>query len=470
MDRVLESIAPYLTRQAAMAAVCAYPLYQLIYALFPGDFMARFNKMVFWKNKFAGNESEYILRNYRQYGNIFLVGPRKIALCDPSDCRAVLSTHAFRKDKDYEHVTFIEPNLVTSVDPEANKQRRRQVGPTFNPASLRKMQPKILECGILPVIEHYYNTYMLMTFDVISVLAFGRYFDALRSGNRQLINWIEKSMALLVSEMIFPGYKIRRSVDELIAFGKSVIDERKQKVREGIEPPADILQSFIDAEDPESKIKMTPSEVVSESIVTIIAGTDTTSSSLCWTTHLMLLHPVWYKRVKEEVRAAFDRDHIITYEEAKAQLPLMEACVYESMRIRPVAGNVARVVPQGGATFQGHFIPEGYSADRMNADVWENPHVFNPDRFLANPEMKQQLLTFSAGVRVCPGKHLAYVEIFVTLANLISRFNFELPEDSLFGPEVLGEDGEPVIMPRKHTLLSHPRFPERDCNIVITKR
>ncbi|KAI8321370.1 cytochrome P450 [Martensiomyces pterosporus] len=499
----------YLSAKYLAIAVAAYVLSVIADTLLcspvrriPGDFLARFNKCIFWKNKFQGREAEYILRNYGQYGNIFLVGPRKVALCDPADCRKVLSSHAFQKDRDYSHVTFLEPNLVLTRDAELNKQRRRQVGPTFALCNLRKMEPAIRRCGVEPLIANwaaaidaseagvakvnYYQSYMLASFDVISVLAFGKYYNVLNTGDKVLIRRVEKSMTLLVSEMIFPICKyfplrwlmrsVYREVDQFIEFGKQVIAQRRKELQVGMEKPADMLQSFIDAEDPTSKIRMTSSQVVSESIVTMIAGTDTTSSTMCWITHLLLLHPVHYGRVQEEVRAAFERDHMITYDEARLQLPFLEACVCEAMRLRPVAGNVARLVPKGGITLQGHFIPEGYSltvclgGSHMNKDVWSEPHVFNPERFLENPDLKKQLMTFSSGARICPGRNLAWLEIFITLANLYNRFEFALPEDSLFGPDALADNGQPEIMPRKHTLLSHPRYPERDCNVLISKR
>ncbi|KAJ2764973.1 hypothetical protein IWQ57_004965 [Coemansia nantahalensis] len=254
------------------------------------------------------------------------------------------------------------------------------------------------------------------------------------------------------------------------------IEARKQLLASGAERPADILQSFIDAEDPESTVRMTPSEVQTEVVFNVVAGSDTTSLTLSWTLHLLLLHPQCLRRVTDEVRAAFAAGHTITYEEAKEKLPYLEACLYESMRLRPVTSNMPRVVQPGGMTVQGHFIPGGYSCAvsiavvNINKDVWERPHAFDPERFIANPDNKRVVLTFSAGVRVCPGRFLAWWEMTTVLANILNAYDLSLPEDALFTPDRLDANGQPVTMPEYHGITRFPKYPARDCVAVISKR
>ncbi|KAI8321881.1 cytochrome P450 [Martensiomyces pterosporus] len=106
----------------------------------------------------------------------------------------------------------------------------------------------------------------------------------------------------------------------------------------------------------------------------------------------------------------------------------------------------------------------------MNKDVWDEQHTFNPERFIDNEENKRNVLTFSSGVRVCPGRNLAWIEMLTTLANMFNAYDFALPEDALFTPDKLDKHGQPVIMPQKMNVINGPRFPERDCQVVISKR
>ncbi|KAI8318799.1 cytochrome P450 [Martensiomyces pterosporus] len=345
-----------------------------------------------------------------------------------------------------EIVDALEPNMFLTSDPELNKQRRRQVGPAYSLASLRKMEPTILATGVQQLLDKwntaieqssdrpkvcYDNDFLMMTFDVIGSLGFGKTQRSLTAGDLTVVRWVKRSFDMMIMQM---------------------------------------------ATDPESKIRMTPSQVTTEVILTFLAGADTNSSTLTWTIHLFMLHPQHYRRAVDEVRSSFDKDHLITFDEAKVKLSFLEACIYESMRIRPVMSSLPRVIPPGGVMLQGHFIPEGYTclvaipAANMNKDAWDKPHIFNPEWFIGNKENERNILTFSSGVRFCPGRNLAWIEILTTLANLFNAYNFELPDDALFTPDNLDKHGQPVIMPQKMVFTNGPRFPKRDCQIFISKR
>ncbi|KAI8317904.1 cytochrome P450, partial [Martensiomyces pterosporus] len=321
----------------------------------------------------------------------------------------------------------------------------------------------------------------------IGSLGFGKTQRSLTSGDLTVVRWVKRSVDMMFMQIVtgkrallpfrnLLTKSLRKDVDELTTFANWCIEERKQLLAEGAAKPNDILQAYIDAEDPESKIKMTPSQVSAEVIIMFIAGTDTTSNTLAWTIHLLMLHPQHYKRAVDEIRSNFSKGHQITFTEAKEKLSYLEACVYESLRIRPVVSPLPRIVPPGGVTLQGHFIPEGYMcvpfipAANMSKDVWGNSHIFNPERFIDSEENKRNVLTFSSGARICPGRNLAWIEMLTTLANLFNAYDFALPEDALFTPDNLDKHGQPVIMPRKIAIVNEPQFLERDCQVVISKR
>ena len=71
-----------------------------------------------------------------------------------------------------------------------------------------------------------------------------------------------------------------------------------------------------------------------------------------------------------------------------------------------------------------------------NPDVFPNPHSFQAERWLDGGEQRNSkyLVNFSKGTRGCLGLNLAYAEIYMTLAAVFRRFEFELydtkPEDA----------------------------------------
>ncbi|KAJ2377249.1 hypothetical protein H4S02_007703 [Coemansia sp. RSA 2611] len=486
----------------------AYALYFSPLRNVPGPFWARVSSLPMVLHDLKGTEADFMIENYEKYGSLYVMGPEKVAVCDLDDCQIVLSSHSFAKDPRYAQVDILEPNLFLTRDPELSRQRRRQIGPTFSMTGLSKMEPMLLAAGPQQLMAKwdraiddaggsarvcYHYDFSLMTFDIISSLGFGQSHRSLTTGDRRIVHWVGQTFTLMLLQMAVPIVKslpfrhlfaksLYADVRRFISFGSQAIEERRSvlastvEASSGAEKPRDLLQAFIDAEDPESKIRMTSSQVTTETILTLMAGADTSSNTLSWTIHLLLLHPRCFARVLEEVRSKFKPDQLISFKEAKEGLPFMEACAYESMRLQPVSGSLPRCIPRGGAVLQKHFIPEGHTcsvsiaAANMNSTWWEKPYAFLPERFVGNEERKRRLLTFSMGVRVCPGKNLAWMEIITTLANIFNRYDIEMPKDSLFSPELLDSNGCPVLMPYRYSITRAPRYPERDCNIVIAKR
>ncbi|KAI7822289.1 cytochrome P450, partial [Kickxella alabastrina] len=221
---------------------------------------------------------------------------------------------------------------------------------------------------------------------------------------------------------------------------------------------------------------MTSGQVATETINGLMAGSDTSSSTLAWTIHFFLLHPHTYSRVIKEVRSQFDRDHMITFNESREHFPFLQACIYETLRLVPATNELPRRMPPGGAVFQGHYIPEGYTclvslstANRLPS-IWERPEEFYPERFMENEENWRQMLSFSSGVRACPGKNLAWMQVLPTLANIINKYDLKLPADALFTPDHVDKLGNPIFMPAMVTAMTAPKYPERDCVAMISKR
>ncbi|KAI7822237.1 putative cytochrome P450 monooxygenase [Kickxella alabastrina] len=494
--------------------IVAYCIWKVFYEVYlsplshiPGPLWYRITSLPLLIHELRGDEPELMIKLNKKYGGLFVITPRRVAICDPKDSQIILGTHAFLKDKRYSNVEVMQPNTFLTVDPELNKQRRRQIGPIMSLANLKHMEPIILEAGTKQLynkwdrdIAHagekhkaricYYDDLMLMTFDIISTLGFGQKHMSLTSGDTHIAKSVGSTLVIIFFESILPFFKtklfrqhIAKSLygkfDAFFALCTDAINNRK-KLLSGLQPnedkPKDLLQAFIDAEDPESRIRMTSDQVVTETIISLLAGSDTSSNTMTWTIHLLLLHPHYLARVVKEVREAFGRDHIINYSESKASLRFLEACIYESLRLIPVVTGMPRRMPTGGATLHGYFIPEGYNcsvsiaAINTNPEVWERPYEFFPERFLKNEAIKRQVLTFSTGVRVCPGKNLAWMEIHSTMANIFNKYDLELPEDVLFTPDRVDKHGQPITMPRMAAATYVPRFPERDCVVLISKR
>ncbi|KAJ1915273.1 hypothetical protein H4219_004405 [Mycoemilia scoparia] len=370
--------------------------------------------------------------------------------------------------------------------------------------------------GTAAKINHV-DDFQYMALDVIGELAFGGSFGMLNGGqqsNTVVLDGVHSMNLISMLEVMIPYFdkferlvipSMVKKVDDFLEFTRQVIYKRIEETttntpakstKEGkstspqLPPPPvpqDILQVFIEAYQQGSAIYgLKEADLVSEICTQMFAGTDTSSTTLSWTLFLLMVYPETYKKVCEEIRTTYpDRSKPITYTEGLSKLPYLEAVIYESMRIQPTSANsLTRIIPEPGFELSnGQFLPAGteclipiYSIHH-DEQFWKDHHKFLPDRFLVSDKNgaedvsanKKNLMIFSSGIRVCPGRNLAMCKIFMTLANILRDYDFWLPEDMVeFGPDVIDDEtGEPKIIPGFLGITYTPRYSERDGWICV---
>jgi len=102
---------------------------------------------------------------------------------------------------------------------------------------------------------------------------------------------------------------------------------------------------------------MTLDEMKSNSIILIVAGSETTATLLSGVTHLLLRTPEAYAKVKAEVRGAFASGDELTLV-STSRLTYLQACIEEAARIYPpVPIELSRVAHKEGSIIDGGFVP-----------------------------------------------------------------------------------------------------------------
>ncbi|KAI1116081.1 cytochrome P450 3A13 [Nemania sp. NC0429] len=176
-------------------------------------------------------------------------------------------------------------------------------------------------------------------------------------------------------------------------------------------------------------------DMAAECLDHMAAGIDTTGDGLCFImwelSQPRSLHV--QRRLQEELIAnpqvPFDK------------LPYLDAVVLEGLRCFPaIPMSLPRYVPRGGRTIDGFFIPEhtivssqAYSAHRIDRTVFQQPDLFDPERWLEEKgvlDRKRLFFAFASGGRGCIGKHLALAEMKILLRDVYSRFT-TLPDSSM---------------------------------------
>ncbi|KAI0391962.1 cytochrome P450 [Xylariaceae sp. FL0594] len=498
---------------AILAVIAINILWKVIHAFFlsplrhiPGPLIARFTPLRAISRRLPKRVARAGLEDFFQYGDIYISKPDTVTICHPKDVQTVLGAKDSWKIDMYKDLADpVMSNLVTFSNPQLASQRRRQITPFLNgPGYLAKMEAVILEHGIEALkakwdkqlaevdddggsIEiNYRNDTQLATFRIMSALAFGRVHSNPTDG-ASIVDWISATAVFIGVSMNFkwllnfPFSIILRpwleKYREFVKYGEESVSQRKETLSKNPDAKfADMLQAFIDAEDPDSKVKMTSVEVQAESVGMQLAGSETTSASLTWALHLLTLYPDALARATEEVRGRFAPDHVVTYSDSRDHLPFLESFVFEVFRYAPITSGFMPRRSQKDLEIQGRFIPAGtiiaFNLLALNnrPDVWDQPEKFIPDRFIGNDEAKKNIFAFSYGPRSCIGRNLAMIEIMTILANLLKDYDISLPEDTLFGPLNLDEGGNPRMMPSECHIVFAPVYSDRDCRLRLSKR
>ncbi|OAA35820.1 cytochrome P450 monooxygenase [Beauveria brongniartii RCEF 3172] len=171
----------------------------------------------------------------------------------------------------------------------------------------------------------------------------------------------------------------------------------------------------------------------------VIAGSETTATTLATMTYYLLRNPKIMDRLTDEIRSAFS-----TYEDITAatagRLPYLNAVCQEAMRIfPPLPFALPRLVPRGGATVDGHYIPGGVtvSTSPLGASLstanFSDPWAFEPERWLKQKPEDQLDASqpFSYGARSCMGRTLGWMELQTISAKLFYQYDLELDDDKV---------------------------------------
>ncbi|MEO8347033.1 MAG: cytochrome P450 [Betaproteobacteria bacterium] len=219
------------------------------------------------------------------------------------------------------------------------------------------------------------------------------------------------------------AYKFRQ-------LGKLIMDEVQRRRREEAQRD-DIVSQLIDARDRQSGEPMTDRQLMDEIMTLIVAGHETTASSLNWFWYLLAGAP----DVANRLRAELDATGLAEpgYDEL-GRLAYTRRAIDETLRLYPPGWLLTRrsIAPDlvGGFALPAttDVLISPYLVQRHPA-FWTEPERFDPDRFLPNESAGRNrfaYLPFGLGPRACIGEHLAMVEMHTHVAVLARRFALEL--------------------------------------------
>ena len=212
------------------------------------------------------------------------------------------------------------------------------------------------------------------------------------------------------------------------SFVAMLMAERRAAGKNEGAPPRDLFDLMVAARDPETGNAFTDEQLGDQVATMILAGHETTATTLFWSLYLLALDPASQDQLAAEVQSvtvngALDLE----------RLKFTRAVVDETMRLYPPVFLIARAAA-GPDTVAGRPVK---TKDviliapwllHRHEKLWRDSNAFIPSRFMpgAPPPDRFAYLPFGVGARVCIGAHFALVEATLALAKIIRAFRIEL--------------------------------------------
>jgi len=386
----------------------------------------------FWTRPLA-----FLERCRRLYGTPFTLrlpfSPPFVTISDPEQVKAI-----YTAPPDVLHpgegARVLKPivgsNSVLLLDEAAHMEQRKLMLPAFHGERMERLEGLVTEVterevaswGAEPDLELHPRMQRL-TLEVILRAVFGldegERLDAVRSALGDMLVFGEKPMTLFgpSSERLDPllnragplaGFvDLRERVDALLF---ELVDERRA-AHAGRD---DVLSILLDARH-EDGSPMSDRELRDELMTLLVAGHETTATSLAWAFERLVHAPDVLRRLVAEIDGGTD-DAYLT------------ATVQETLRSRPVLPNtqprlVVKPIDVGGWHFEPGvaLVANGYLLHHDPAH-YPDPYSFRPERFIDNPPGTYTWIPFGGGRRRCLGASFALLEMRIVLAAVLSAY------------------------------------------------
>ncbi|KAL2214516.1 cytochrome P450 [Sarocladium strictum] len=434
----------------------------------PGPFWASISKFWMVRQSLKGQQPYAIQELNEKYGSLVRIGPNELATADPEVLRRMMAIRSSYSRGPWYNALRFEPgkdNLFSMRDEEAHTALRKKMAAGYSGKENESMEHTVDEhvARLIHLLETKYlskddqfrpvdiaQKIQFFSLDVISDLAFGQAFGYIEE-DADVFDFIKITrsffpvalvMANLPAVVTILHSRFFRSAlpkeTDKFGFG-AFIGVANKKVAERFGPNAeshpDMLGSFI-------RHGLDQEEASRESLLNVVAGSDTSATTIRLMLVNLLSNPSAYSKLQREIDEGIRAGKIstpVTDHEAR-ELPYLQAAVKEGLRIKaPAAGPLFKTVPPEGDIIDGKFIPGGTQIGTSPFAVYQSKEVFGedaglflPERWLVDDEQRIAYmssvvdLVFSSGKYQCLGKPVALMEINKIFVELLRRFDFAM--------------------------------------------
>ncbi|KAI0019377.1 cytochrome P450 [Xylariomycetidae sp. FL0641] len=448
-----------------------YRLYFSPLAKFPGPKIAALTS---WYNGYhdlvRGGQYIWVVEEmHRKYGPIVRIRPDALHVNDPDFVETLYTQSPKQRRERYWTVLQTmqaSGSILGTKDHDLHRRRRAVLNPYFSLQNVRRLEPVINDtvANLLYRMEGWAKTgepvqmnraFRAATKDIIQAYALGDgqrcldmedcnadFFDVFTPQRIAHLGTYAYWLSVAMTNM--PVSVIKYIAPKVSVFAKFLdgLTQEVQKIRHAKDLPEgrtifhEIMRSdALPASEKETK------RLVDEAMVLVLAGSETTASTLAALTYHLLADPALLARLKAELAAT--PAAAAAAAATPDALPFLHALVQETLRLYPGATHRQdRVAPDQALVCGAWTVPRGAAVgmaaplvNRHAATYGADAGEFRPDRYLADPGLARHQFAFSRGARQCIGLHLAHRELVRITAGIFRKYGVYDPAQ--------GEQGQP---------------------------
>ncbi|KAK6067808.1 cytochrome P450 (isotrichodermin C-15 hydroxylase) [Seiridium cupressi] len=459
---------------SALVLIVGWQLTTIFYNLylhplrnFPGPVTSRASRIPWAYLHATGVQFLWTQKLHDKYGPVVRIGPNHLSFTDADAWKDIYghrlgvesSMQEMPKAQPFYNVIRGVPTSIVTADRDEHQKFRRALSHGFSDSSMREQEP-LIDHYVDLLIKRIHETcdggqtalnleawYNWTTFDIVGDLVFGQSFDCLENvAYHPWVSFIFKSVrfgsvAVALSyvglnELVQILFKINgfMAISKMRLHIRNFLQNRLKSDKER----NDLFEGIVKRRE---EWNISFEKLSSNAFILVLAGSETTATTLSGATYLLLSNPEVLRRLTDEVRSSFNSVTEINISSVN-QLTYMLAVLNESLRLYPpVTSSLARQVPGKGADIAGHYVAGGTFVEVQHWSInhstnnWADPWTFDPERFLDGSKTPSDnkldaLQPFNVGPRNCIGRNLAYAEMRLILARIIYDFDLKLADES----------------------------------------
>ncbi|KAL8686811.1 MAG: hypothetical protein Q9218_006851 [Villophora microphyllina] len=401
-----------------------------------------------------------------KYGPIIRINPFELHVNDP-DWYDSLYNREGKWNKNPYWVNSFGNTLAGfgTVDHDLHRIRRAAINPFFSKQKVTQLQPviqrladklcdKFERCRGTDEVIPFECAFDAFTMDVISEYSLDENFGYLdHPGWSSDFRELERAFGEMgyMAKMFPPLVKIMNSLPDKVllwldpkskllvdffrncyAIAVKMLRETDGTKYEEKEHPT-IFYEIIHSDLPPAEKQ--PKRLEMEAAAILGAGAVTTAWTLTVAMYHLTVNPDKLERLRAEIKQIMPDPHQPAKLQQLERLPYLTSVLMESLRLsNGVSTRLARIAPDRSIYFQDWEIPKGTPVGMTSTLIHQNPAIYSqpfefvPERWVDPSErqrLEKYLVPFSRGSRVCAGLNLAWAELYIMTAQMVSRFNLE---------------------------------------------